>query len=93
MSTKKKTKKQNPKNIPVTMADLSRAKKQATHEACEMAWAIMFSVLRDKEGMEYTDLRRIWSEVNALSESITKGYATIPDLKHVLKLEIGAELK
>ena len=88
----KKKKKPNPKSIPVTKADLERAKKQATHEACEMAWAIMFSVLRDKEGLEYTDLRRIWTGVCDLSESITNGYATIPDLKHVLKLEIGAEL-
>ena len=75
------------------MADVERAKKQATHEACEMAWAIMFSVLSDKEGMECDDLRRIWSEVCDLSDSITNGYATIPNLKNVLKLEQGAELK
>lgn len=89
----KKKKKPNPKNIPVTKADLERAKKQATHEAAEFAWAIIFTVLSDKEGMEYDDLRRIWSEVNDLSESIENGYATIPDLKNVLKLEVGAELK
>lgn len=92
MSMKKK-RKPNPNKHPATQADLNRARKQATHEAIEFAWAIIFSVLSDKEGMEYADLRRIWTEVNDLSESITKGYATIPDLKRVLKLEKGAELE
>lgn len=89
----KKKKKPNPNKLPVTQADLNRAKKQAVHEALEFAWAVIFSVLSDKEGMEYEDLRRIWSEVEDLSESITKGYATIPDLKRVLKLEKRAELE
>lgn len=89
----KKKRKPNPNKIPVTKADLERARKQATHEAVEFAWAIIFSVLADKEGMEYEDLQRIWAEVNALSKSVSDGYATIPDLKQVLKLEKGAELK
>lgn len=92
MSMKKK-RKPNPNKHPATQADLNRARKQATHEAIEFAWAIIFSVLSDKEGMEYADLRRIWTEVNDLSESISKGYASIPDLKRVLKLEKGAELE
>lgn len=91
--SKKKKRKPNPNKHPATQADLNRARKQATHEAIEFAWAIIFSVLSDKEGMEYADLRRIWTEVNDLSESISKGYVTIPDLKQVLKLEKGAELK
>ena len=89
---KKKKRKPNPKNIPVTMADLERAKKQAMHEAIEMAWAIMFTALRDKEGMEIEDLKRIWNEVCGVSDSFLKGYITIADMKYVLKEEIGAEL-
>lgn len=89
----KKKRKPNPNKHPATQADVNRARKQATHEAVEFAWAIIFSVLADKEGMEYEDLQRIWAEVNALSKSISDGYATIPDLKQVLKLEKGAELK
>lgn len=91
--SKKKKKKPNPNKIPVTKADLNRAQLRAEHEAAEFAWAIIFSVLRDKEGMGYEDLQRIWSEVCDLSDSIAKGYATIPDLKQVLKQEKGAELK
>ena len=85
MATKKP--KKNPKKKPATMADVERAKRQATHEGCEAAWAIMFTVLRDKEGMEYEDLRRIWTEVGELSDSIKAGYVTMPDLKHVLHKE------
>ena len=67
------------------MADVERAKKQGTREAIEFAWAVMFTVLRDKEGKETEDLRRIWEEVNDVCESYSKGYVTIADLKKVLK--------
>lgn len=79
--------KKNPRKRPATMADVERAKLQATHNACEAAWAIMFTVLRDKEGMEPEDLHRIWDEVCDLSNSIAAGYVTLPDLKNVLKKE------
>lgn len=85
--------KKNPNKRPATMADVERAKKQGTREAIEFAWAVMFTVLRDKEGKETEDLRRIWEEVNDVCESYSKGYVTIADLKKVLKDEIGAELK
>ena len=88
-----KKRKPNPKKRPATMADVERAKKQATREAIEFAWAVIFTVLRDKEGMELEDLRRIWTEVNDVAESFSKGYITIADLKKVLKDEIGAELE
>lgn len=85
MATKKR--KKNPNKKPATKADVERAKLQGTHKGIEAAWAIMFTVLRDKEGMEYEDLRRIWDEVGELSDSIKAGYVTLPDLKHVLKKE------
>ena len=88
-----KKRKPNPNKRPATMADVERAKKQGTREAIEFAWAVMFTVLRDKEGKETEDLRRIWEEVNDVCESYSKGYVTIADLKKVLKDEIGAELK
>ena len=89
----KKKKKPNPRNIPVSMADLERAKKQAVSEAIDTAWAIIFTVLRDKEGHSGEDLQRIWNEVNDLSDSIRKDYVTVPDLKNVLKQEEGCVLE
>ena len=82
-------KKTNPRRVPVTMADLNRAKAQARDEGTEAALVIIFSVLRDKENAENEDLKRVYDEVNDLSDSVIKGYTTIPDLKNVLKQEAG----
>ena len=49
---------------------------------------IILTVLRDKEGFEIEDLKRLWSEIGDLSDSIVGGYATISDMKDVLKQEI-----
>lgn len=43
-----KTKKVNPNKRPATQADIRKAKREATSEAINFAWAIMFTVLRDK---------------------------------------------
>lgn len=85
-----KKKKVNPRRRPATQADVNRAKKLASNESIRIAWAIMFTVLRDKEGYELEDLRRVWNEVEDLSEGIADGYVTVADLKDVLKQEIGA---
>ena len=87
-----KSRKTNPAKQSVTMADVKRAKAQAMHEAMIAAWSIMFTVLRDKEGYDLEGLRRVWAEVDDLSDSIAKGYCTVPDLKHILKQEIGANI-
>ena len=72
---------------------MDRAKKQAVSEAIDTAWAIIFTVLRDKEGHSGEDLQRIWNGVNELSDSIRKGYVNVPDLKDVLKQEEGCILE
>ena len=89
MSKKKKV---NPNRIPVTRADLKRAKDEATNAAIEAAWAILFTVLRDKEGYDVDGLKRVWQEVDDLSDSIAQGYVNVADLKDALKQEIGARL-
>lgn len=57
-----KKKKVNPYRIPATQGDIEKAKRDATNTAVASTWAIMFSVLRDKEGYDYDRLRRIWDE-------------------------------
>jgi hypothetical protein len=89
---KKKKKRTNPNRIPVTKADLDRAKQQATDESIDHAWAIFFSVLRDKEGFTTEDLQRLWGEITYLSDSIVAGRVNIADLKHTLKEEDGIRL-
>ncbi len=87
-----KKKKINPRRRPATAADVIKAKRVATADAVGYAWAILFTVLRDKEGYEADDLKRMWAEVGKLSEEINEGRVSVSDLKNTLKEEIGAVL-
>lgn len=80
-----KKKKVNPRRRPATLADVNKAKKEAMDIAITYAWAILFTALRDKEGFGYVRLRRVWDEVNYISDSIDKGYIDIDDLVNELK--------
>lgn len=42
--------KTNPHRVPMTLASVQKAKKEATDEAAGSVMAIFFTVLRDKEG-------------------------------------------
>ena len=86
-------KKVNPRRRPATQADVQRAKQKGQEEAVKLAWSILFTVLRDKEGYELEGLQRVWKEVDDLSDSIAKGYCTVTDLRDVLKQEIGADIE
>lgn len=64
----KKHRKPNPGKRPATQADVKRAKREARHEAIEFAWALLFTVLRDKEGYDLEGLRRVWTEIESLAK-------------------------
>ena len=49
--------------------------------------AIFFTVLLDKERADKETLQRVWGEVESLSDSVAKGYASISDLMRVLREE------
>lgn len=85
-------KKTNPRRRPVNAADIERAKTEATNFGITSAMAIFFTVLCDKEEADVEVMRRIWGEVKDLSDSVTKGYVTISDLKHTLKKEYDIEI-
>ena len=38
-------------------------------------------------------IRRVWDEVNDLSDAITQGYVSLPDLRRVLDLEYDIVLR
>jgi len=83
-----KSKRINPNKKPATQADIKKAKKQAI----AYAWAIMFTVMRDKFGYGPVRLQRVWSEVNRLSDAITAGYVNLNDLMRTLDQEAGIVL-
>lgn len=77
-------KKVNPNRKP-----MSNIAKEAIirNNTLNAAWAIIMTVLIDKEGFNQEDIERVWNEVENLSDSITKGYVNINDLKKTLKDE------
>lgn len=85
-------KKTNPRRQPATMADVQRAKDTAMAEAVGYAMAIFFTVLCDKEHADVEIMRRVWDEVNDLSDSVAKGYVSVTDLKNTLKREYDIEI-
>ena len=91
--SKKKSKKPNPNKIPVSKADINRAKIKARDEAIALVWSIFFTVLQDKEGYDIEGLQRVWNHCENLSDSIAKGYCTVADLRTILKEESGAYLE
>ena len=75
------------RNIPVSKADVERAKKQAADEGVKLAMVIFLSVLLDKEGFDKEGLQRVWKHIEDRSEAITKGYVSVNDLYKVLRDE------
>lgn len=82
-------KKTNPRKQPATQADVERARDQGRQQGVLDAAVIMLTVLRDKEGFEVEDLVRYWGEIGDLAESIVNGYASVSDMRDVLKQEAG----
>ena len=86
-------KKTNPRRVPVSKADLDRAKKDARELAVDTAIALFLTVLRDKEGYGPKRIRRVWDEVQELSDSVVRGYVSIDDLKAALRDEAEINIK
>lgn len=72
-----------------TAKDVQRAKSDAVTQV----WAIFFTVMHDKEGYGKKRLKRLWKHVNELSDSITRGYVKISDLRKTLDEEMGVVLE
>lgn len=84
-----KPKKPSPRNRPATQADVIRARS----EAVRRCWAILFTVLRDKEGYDNEALQRLWGHVTKLSEEIVERRIDVDDLVQVLRDEAGVRLE
>ena len=81
-------KKVNPRRVPVSKAELD-----ATDLAVETALAMFLTVLRDREGYGPKRLKRVWDGIQDLTDSVTKGYVSLADLKTVLRDEAGIEVR
>lgn len=87
-----KNKRVNPRRRPVTMATVNKMREDVKEEAVSLAIAIFLTVLCDKFGYDAEKLHSVWDEVNSLSDSVVKGYVSVPDLKSVLLEEYGINI-
>ena len=85
---KTKKKKVNPRRQPRTEADVKRAE----DKSITAAWAIFFTVMRDKEGYGVKRLHRVWDEISNLSDGVARGFVSVEDLERVLAEEAGIRL-
>lgn len=85
-------KKVNPRRIPVSAADLKRAKNMASDKGVKLAIAIFLTVLCDDFGFSKEQVQYAWKRLNKLSEEIGEGRISTRDLLMVLKDEYGIEL-
>lgn len=89
----RKKKKTNPRRLPVSQADLLKAKKEAVNQAITSAFAMVFMALRDKEDYSNEDLQRIWNNVNDIAECVTTGRIDVKDCLKTLEDEAGIVFK
>lgn len=89
MGKKKKT---NPRRIPVSKATLRKEVEATKGMSIDLAMALFLTVMCDKFGFDQEQLKKVWDEVNSLSQSVVQGYVNIWDLVEVLDTEYGITL-
>lgn len=80
-------KKVNPNRQPMTMAQVNKAKKEATTNALRRMLYLFLFVLIDKHNAPEEDIKQLVEEVNYYADSISKGYINWKDIEHTVKDE------
>ena len=86
---KKKNKKIGVNQRVVTVKDVKNAKIDAINQV----WTIFFTVMHNNEGYGKKRLKRLWTHVNELSDSIVNGDLKISDLQKTLCEKVGVILE
>lgn len=85
-------KKVNPRKVPVSQADINKAKRQATEEAMRTIVALVLFILIDKHDAPTEDIQQLASELNYYADSVARGYIKWKDVERVVFEEYGVEL-
>lgn len=80
-------KKVNPNRQPMTMAQVNKAKKEATTNALRRMLYLFLFVLIDKHNAPEEDIKQLVDEVNYYADSISKWYINWKDIEHTVKDE------
>ena len=89
---KRKNKKINPRHIPVSKADVKRAKERTTASTIVLTKALVFTALLDGDFIKPEDAKPAWEKVNYLADSTKRKFITIQDMYDTLVEEYGVDL-
>ena len=85
-------KKTNPRNRPVTMADVNRAKNEARAEALRRILYLILYILIDKHDASRNDIKQFAEEINYYCDSVREGRISWKDIERVVRDEYDIEL-
>lgn len=81
--------KTNPRRVPVAPAERERIRRKALKDC----WAILFTVLADKEAYGVKKLRSLWEQVNDTSCDVISGKKNFDTLVNDLNKQYGIEVR
>lgn len=88
----KKHKKINPRQKPVSQAELKTWEHRAISYALIQAKCMCFHALIDKGYLQPEQVKPAWDAVKYLADSMNKGYVKLQDLYDSLRDEYGVDL-
>lgn len=91
--SKGKKKRVNPTRIPVSKADVERAKRKGTDEAMRFVTVMMLYVLIDKHDAPWEDIQQLVRELNHCAQCVKEGLVKWKDIEHLVLEEYGVELQ
>ena len=88
-----KAKKVNPRRRPASMADVRKAKSEATNEAMEAVLYMVLYGLIDKIGYTPEQIHDVEEAFAYVVDSINQGYVKWQDVRRVLREEYGVKVR
>lgn len=85
----RRAKRKSPRSVPRTQQDVERARKEGQEQNIDVAIAIIFTALLDGGFLTGEQLKPAWDKVVYLSDSICKGYVSVPNLIKTLGEDYG----
>lgn len=88
----KKPRKVNPRNRPMTEADVKKAKHEATQSAMKHALYLVLYILIDKHDAPIEDVQQLARELNHLSKQVASGALSWSFIYKVLEEDYDLKL-
>ena len=88
-SSMAKKKKVNPRNKPLSQADVPKIRDEAIH----LSFALFLTILKENFGFDQDQITFVWERADKLSKEAAEGRISIRDLADVLREEYNLDLE